>query len=125
MIDKTDGKNPIKQKHYWRHTLQTLAPHGLMLKMILKFQFTCIYISLVPCISLLHIIIVILIVAAAVVIIVPVISNALYYYCSENDCYSGDKNNIINNGNSKNAIITIIFIISTSDSTIVSTSYSY
>ena len=29
LIDKTDGKNPIKQEHYWRHTLETLVPHGL------------------------------------------------------------------------------------------------
>ena len=29
LIDKTDAKNPIKREHYWRHTLKTLAPHGL------------------------------------------------------------------------------------------------
>ena len=29
LIDKTDGKNPIKREDYWRHTLKTLAPYGL------------------------------------------------------------------------------------------------
>ena len=29
LIDKTDGKNPIKREHYWRNTLKTLVPHGL------------------------------------------------------------------------------------------------
>ena len=29
LMDKTDGKNPFKREHYWRHTLKTLAPHGL------------------------------------------------------------------------------------------------
>ena len=29
LIDKTDAKNPIKREHCWRHTLKTLAPHGL------------------------------------------------------------------------------------------------
>ena len=29
LIDKTDAKTPIKREHYWRHTLETLAPHGL------------------------------------------------------------------------------------------------
>ena len=29
LIDKTDAKNPIKREHYRRHTLKTLAPHGL------------------------------------------------------------------------------------------------
>ena len=29
VIDKTGGTNPIKQEQYWRHTLQTLAHHGL------------------------------------------------------------------------------------------------
>ena len=29
IIDKTDGKNPIKRENYWWHTLKTLAPRGL------------------------------------------------------------------------------------------------
>ena len=29
LINKTDAKNPIKQDHYWQHTLKTLPPHGL------------------------------------------------------------------------------------------------
>ena len=29
LIDKTNGENPIKREHYWRHTLKTLAPDGL------------------------------------------------------------------------------------------------
>ena len=29
LIDKIDAKNPIKRKHYWRHTLKTLAPYCL------------------------------------------------------------------------------------------------
>ena len=29
LIDKTDGKNPFKREHYWRHTLKTLASLGL------------------------------------------------------------------------------------------------
>ena len=37
--------------------------------------------------------------------------NTLYYYQSENHCYSGDREDIIRNGNSKNLVITIIAII--------------
>ena len=29
-IDKTDPKDPNKREHYWRHTLKTIATHGLM-----------------------------------------------------------------------------------------------
>ena len=29
LIDKTNAKNPIRREDYWRHTLKTLAPHGL------------------------------------------------------------------------------------------------
>ena len=28
-IDKTDPEDPNRQKHYWRHTLKTMAPLGL------------------------------------------------------------------------------------------------
>ena len=28
LIDKTDGKNPIKQEQYWRHTLNTLVAYS-------------------------------------------------------------------------------------------------
>ena len=28
-IDKTDPKDPYKRKHYWGHTLKTMAPQGL------------------------------------------------------------------------------------------------
>ena len=28
-IDKTDPKDPNKRKHYWRHTLKTVAPQEL------------------------------------------------------------------------------------------------
>ena len=29
LIDKINAKNPIKREDYGRHTLKTLAPHGL------------------------------------------------------------------------------------------------
>ena len=28
-IDKTDPSNPLEREQYWRHILQTNAPHGL------------------------------------------------------------------------------------------------
>ena len=28
-INKTDPKDPNRRKHYWRHTLKTMAPLGL------------------------------------------------------------------------------------------------
>ena len=28
-IGKTDPKDPYKRKHYWGHTLKTMAPQGL------------------------------------------------------------------------------------------------
>lgn len=28
-IYKTDGKNPTKREHHWRHNIRTLPPHGL------------------------------------------------------------------------------------------------
>ena len=31
-IDKTDPKNPNRRKHYWRHTLKTMAPLGLNIR---------------------------------------------------------------------------------------------
>ena len=30
-IDKTDPKDPNRREHYWRHTLKTMAPDGLVL----------------------------------------------------------------------------------------------
>ena len=29
LINKTDGKNPTKREHYWRHNIKTLALHDL------------------------------------------------------------------------------------------------
>ena len=34
LIDKTDGSDPTKRETFWIHTLKTLAPIDLTLKMV-------------------------------------------------------------------------------------------
>ena len=72
MIDKTDGKNPIKREHLWWHTRNTLAPHGLNVGDDSKSLFTCIYILLVPYTGLLRIIIPISILLLIIIVTINV-----------------------------------------------------
>ena len=44
-IDKTDPKDPNKRKHYWRHTLKTMAPQELNVENDWFLQFCFTYIS--------------------------------------------------------------------------------
>ena len=44
-IDKNDPNSPNKREHYWRHTLETMAPQGLNAEDDWFLQFCFSYIS--------------------------------------------------------------------------------